>query len=274
MSMPRHHAHHVPPTFSVERITLKSERVAARTSGGRRQRAHAAVILAACLVTLLSGCRPSAASTPKPAALVLATSSRPPAAPSTSTPSISEAPSLAALPAPLPIDQLEGTCPLERNLVQNGEFEESLEGWAARYGALRHTLKTYTGGPGAGLLVTSTTGPDGGKLALAGQCIDLVDGAGGPQALTVEAYLAALPETESVSLSVFFHAGAGCTGEVLQVVGPPTVTADSSWTFATGDFAIPPEAAAADVVIRAVSQTSLGRALIDRLCAYPSTAAN
>jgi hypothetical protein len=154
-------------------------------------------------------------------------------------------------------------------LLAGGGFETGLEGWEARYGLLRHTVKTYAGEPGAALLVTSDAAPDGGRLAVAGRCLDLDPGLAG-QVLIVEAYLLAMPETEGVALSVFLHPEAGCHGEILDVNGPPGVTSETGWTFVTVSLPIPQGTAAADFVVRAVSLSGSGRALVDRVCAYVS----
>jgi len=236
--------------------------------GFRAERTCEAAILCLGLAILLSGCRPSTSATPVPTrelSLASATSTRPPDA--TSTPAVTVSPSLTALPSPLAVDQLEGECPADGNLLGSGGFASDLEGWRARNGLLRHTVKTYAGEPGAAMLVTSATGADGGKLAVAGRCVDLELGATS-QSMVVQAYLLAMPETERVEFSIFFHSEAGCRGEVLDVLGPPAATYDSGWTFVSTDFSVPPGSAAADFVVRAFSQSESGRALVDRVCAY------
>jgi len=224
--------------------------------------------LAAGFAFLASACQPPvpAASAPThESTLGSATSAHP--IPLAASPTSPAAPDSAAVPSPVAVDQIEGACPAEGNLLGDEGFTSDLEGWGARYGLLRHTVRTYVGEPGAALLVTSHAGPDGGMLAVAGRCLDLDPGATS-QSVTLETYLLAMPETESVSLSVFFHREVGCRGEVLEVVGPPVVTSDSGWTLVTQSFTIPRGAAAADLVVRAVSQSDSGRALFDRVCAY------
>ena len=252
---------------------MKGERTLPRLitrADPRRSPGRAMVAALAVGFVLLAGaCQPPvpAASAPThESALGSATSTHP--IPLTASPTSPAAPDLTALPSPVAVDQIEGACPAEGNLLGGGGFTSDLEGWGARYGLLRHTVKTYVGEPGAALLVTSHAGPDGGNLAVAGRCLDLNPGVAG-QTVTLEAYLLSMPETESVSLSVFFHRELGCRGDVLDVVGPPVVTSDSGWTFVTQSFSIPRGAAAADFVVRAVSQSDSGRALLDRACAYP-----
>ena len=182
------------------------------------------------------------------------------------TPGAGQGQGVAVFPPPLKVGELEGECAAGGELLHEWGFASGLEGWEARIGSLRHTVKTFAGEPGAALLVTSETSPDGGNLAVAGDCLDL-DPAAATHALRLEAYLLAMPEIESVSLSVFFHSQVSCRGEVLDVAGPPAAMPASGWTFVSASSPVPPGAASADFVVRAASQSASGRALVDRVCA-------
>lgn len=250
-------------------LTIRG-RVLPAGPGCRTGRTCEAATVCLGLVILLSGCRPSTSATtvpPRELSFASATSTRPAGA--TSTPAVTVSPALARLPSPIPVDQLEGECPADGDLLGGGGFASDLEGWRARIGLLRHTAKTYAGEPGAAMLVTSATGADGGKLAVAGRCVDLELGIAS-QSMVVQAYLLAMHETEWVELSIFFHSEAGCRGEMLDVLGPAAITSESGWTFVSTDFPIPPGSAAADFVVRASSQSESGRALVDCVCAYPA----
>jgi hypothetical protein len=166
---------------------------------------------------------------------------------------------------------MEFSCPTDSNLVTNGDFASGVSAWDSRYGRIRHTTETFAGEPGAALIVTSHATADGGYIAVIRQCVDVYR-TGQSQSLPdksellVAAYLAALPGTLSTSLSVFFHAGTDCGGDILDVATLPATAPAEGWVFAQQGVLVPPGTASIDVVIRSDGRHASALSVADALC--------
>jgi hypothetical protein len=175
------------------------------------------------------------------------------------------------LPDPLEAGDIEFSCLTDSNLVTNGDFASGVSAWDSRYGRIRHTTETFAGEPGAAMIVTSHATADGGYVAVIRQCVDVYRPAESQPLpdkaeLLIAAYLAALPGTLSTSLSVFFHAGAGCSGDILDVATLPATTPAEGWVSLQQRVLAPPGSASIDVVIRSDGQHASAMSVADALC--------
>lgn len=64
-------------------------------------------------------------------------------------------------------------------------------------------------------------------------------------------YLQGDPDIVSVSSSIFFHAGGGCSGEILDVVTSPVVRGGEGWTHVVVSADVPTGTRSIDVLVSA-----------------------